>query len=206
MNIRKLGAAVAAAVVAVSAVTITAFAAGTKVPITEKYFPDEIFREYVKQFDTDGNGSLSQKERDAVTEINVSEMGIKSLSGVSYFQNLEKLDCIGNELTRLNVSKNTKLEQFSCDDNKLTKLDLSKNTELFLISCEKNGLTELDLSKNTELAWFDCSDNQLTELDVSHNTKLIHLYCGGNKLTKLDVSKNKKLIAFGYDWDVEVRR
>ncbi|MBD5141967.1 MAG: hypothetical protein HDT25_11250, partial [Ruminococcus sp.] len=71
MSIKKLAAALAASVISVTAVTVTAFAAGTKVPITEKYFPDENFREYVSQFDTDGNGWLSQKERDAVKVIDV---------------------------------------------------------------------------------------------------------------------------------------
>ncbi len=71
MHIKKLAAVVAASVISVTAVTVTAAAAGTKVPITEKYFPDEGFREYVSQFDTDGNGYLSQKERNAVQKINV---------------------------------------------------------------------------------------------------------------------------------------
>ncbi|MDE5741065.1 MAG: hypothetical protein K2H90_01285 [Oscillospiraceae bacterium] len=55
MNIKKITAAMAALAVSVTAVSVTAFAAGTKVPLTEKYFPDENFREYVTQFDTDEN-------------------------------------------------------------------------------------------------------------------------------------------------------
>ena len=198
MNIKKLGAGFAAAVIAVSAVTVTAFAAGTRVPINEKYFPDEIFREYVSRFDTDGNGSLSQNERDAVTEINVGfpndDEIIKSLVGVGYFQNLKKLECSGNELTKLNVSKNINLKELCCDGNKLTSLNVSKNTKLEKLMCSGNKIEKLYVQKNTELKELYCNDCGLTTLNVSKNTKLTNLYCNTNKLKKLDLKNNTELV------------
>lgn len=198
MNIKKICAAVAAAVFSVLAVTVTAVAAGTKVPITEKYFPDENFREYVSQFDADGNGYLSQKERDAVTEINVGLPNdneiIKSLVGVGYFQNLEKLDCSGNELTKLNVSKNVELKELCCDGNKLTSLNVSKNTKLEKLMCSENKIQKLYVQKNTELKELYCNRCELTALNVSKNTKLTNLYCNTNKLKKLDLKNNTELI------------
>ena len=60
----------------------------------------------------------------------------------------------------------------SCFNNQLTSLDVSKNTNLGTLSCSHNQLTSLDVSKNTNLGTLYCFNNQLTELDVSKNTNL----------------------------------
>ena len=104
------------------------------------------------------------------------------------------LNCNENQLTALDVSKNTALRSLVCSYNQLTALDLSHNTELTELYCFKNQLTALDVSKNTALTRLSCPDNQLTTLDLSQNTELTMLYCYNNQLTALDVSKNTALI------------
>lgn len=204
MNIKKITAVIAALTVSVTAVSFTAFAAGTTadtdfIPVTitinEECFPDDNFRRYVAEnFDTDGNGRLSQKERDAVTEIGVYGREIKSLMGISCFQNLEELDCRKNYLTSIDVSENTKLTGLYCWGNKLTELDISNNTKLKDLRCFKNKIANLDVNRNTELETLICDTNELTSLDVSKNTKLRTLWCSNNKIDSLDVSQNTKLI------------
>jgi len=49
----------------------------------------------------------------------------------------------------------------SCNENQLTVLDVSKNTELITLSCNENQLTALDVSKNTALTWLSCRDNNM---------------------------------------------
>ena len=110
------------------------------------------------------------------------------------------LDCTSNQLTALDVSKNTKLTELYCYKNELTTLALPQSNVLQKLSCHDNQLTALDLSKNTALTMLWCYKNQLTALDVSKNTKLTVLYCGSNKLIALDLSKNIALIEFNcYD-------
>jgi Leucine-rich repeat (LRR) protein len=106
---------------------------------------------------------------------------------------LTYLDCDYNQLTSLDVSKNAALESFYCGVNQLTSLDVSKNTALTDLGCAYNQLTSLDVSKNTVLTYLFCHVNQLTSLDVSNNTALEWLDCSGNQLTSLDVSKNTVL-------------
>ena len=106
---------------------------------------------------------------------------------VTYF------DCYKNQLTTLDVSKNTALTKLDCSNNQLTALDVSQNIALTTLYCHKNQLTTLDVSQNTALKWFDCSFNQLTALDVSQNTALTRLTCNYNQLTALDISKNTAL-------------
>ena len=45
--------------------------------------------------------------------------------------------------------------------NQLTSLDLSKNTELTMLYCNGNQLTSLDLSKNTALKHLYCYKNKI---------------------------------------------
>ena len=196
-----------------------AFAAGY-VEINETNFPDAKFRSFVKEnLDKNKDDILDAMEIAAVKMIEANKMGIKSLEGVGFFTALETLKCWGNELTELDVSKNTELTRLECWDNKLTALDVSKNTELTRLGCWKNELTALDVSKNTKLEMLNCrgetlSYMKLTKLDVSQNkvlkeldcysikmkelnvsgcTALEELNCGGNQLTALDVSKNLDL-------------
>ena len=104
-----------------------------------------------------------------------------------------RFDCSDNQLTSLDVSKNTSLTDLDCFNNQLTSLDLSQNTALTKLDCSWNQLTSLDLSQNTPLAELNCFNNQLTSLDVSKNTALESLDCSSNQLTSLDLSKNTAL-------------
>lgn len=191
------------------------FSADAEVAVSEANFPDDIFRNYVSEkFDKDKDGSLSANEIADVREISVSGLGIADLAGVEYFTNLTELYCEKNQLTALDVSKNTALEFFYVAENKLTEIDLSKNivlrdinfsenqmTELdvsnnpllYLINCDKNQLTELDLSNNNALELLWCQNNQLTSLKFGEGCKLMYLDCGYNKLTELDLSNARSL-------------
>ena len=186
-----------------------------EIPIDEAHFPDENFRESISnRIDKDKNGMLSESELE-VTEIYVSFRGISNLKGIEYFTKLTDLKCNGNQLSNLDlrkntvlkkldcgfnqfntldVSKNTTLEELDCYSNQLSNLDVSKNTALKKLICGSNQLSNLDVSKNTALNELNCSSNQLSNLDVSKNTTIMVLYCGGNQLSNLDVSKNTALL------------
>ena len=167
--------------------------AGASVVLNATNFPDPNFRAYISQVTGLSVGStISDAKLASITEIFANEKGISSLQGIEYFTELTKLRCYNNQLTSLDVSKNTKLTSLNCLGNQLTSLDVSKNTKLTLLQCSGNQLTSLDVSKNTELSYLDCTC-QLTSLDVSKNTELTDLYCSGNQLTSLDVSKNTNL-------------
>lgn len=89
--------------------------------INEENFPDSAFRTYVEEnFDKDGSGDLSEEEIAAVTNISVSDMGIRSLSGIGYFTELDSLDCSWNELTSLDLSGNTKITELNAVSNYYT--------------------------------------------------------------------------------------
>ena len=180
-------------VMVVGSLPTAAFAAGY-VEINETNFPDAKFRSFVKEnLDKNKDDILDAMEIAAVKMIEANNMGIKSLEGVGFFTALETLKCWDNELTGLDLSKNTALKDLQCSNSKLQSLDLSQNPNLTKLYCGENPLTTLDLSKNAKLKVLDCSGfanrrTKLTELDLSQNTALESLDCSINELKQLNVS------------------
>ena len=122
------------------------------VAINKTNFPDAVFREYVSNnFDTNNDGKLTDAEAKAVTNIYLTGSKLTNLRGIEYFTALTELYCYGNNLTSLDVSKNTALTELYCYDNMLTSLNVSKNTALTELYCYGNNLTSLDVIKNTAL-------------------------------------------------------
>ena len=159
-------------------------------------FPDENFRVILTIFVFGVGGYID--EEDYPTTLDVSSRDVefwpvKSLRGIEFFAKLTSLNCNFDQLTELDVSKNTALTSLSCAGNQLTELDVSNNTALTSLSCGGNQLTELDVSNNTALTYLDCRSNQLTELDVSKNTALEIIHCSSNQFTELDLSNNTAL-------------
>ena len=163
------------------------------VKISEITFPDANFRSYIMEQNYGKDGLLTNAERNEVTSISVSYKNIEDLTGISYFTVLDTLYCDYNQLTELDMSKNTALTYLGCHFNQLTALDVSNNTALERLSCGGNKLTALDVSKNTALTFLNCGESQLTALDVSKNIALKTLWCDSNQLTALDVSNNTVL-------------
>lgn len=103
----------------------------SEIPVTAKYFPDDTFRECISDsFDNDNDGILSANEINNCTSINFTNRNITSLDGIQYFTQLESLDCYSNNLTSLDLSKNTKLTYIRCSRNNLTNLILDQNSQL----------------------------------------------------------------------------
>ena len=148
----------------------------------ETAFPDENFRDRIRQYDQNDNSYLSNLEIAKVNSINVKKCDISSLKGIEFFTALNYLFCGDNHLTSLDLSANTVLMTLSCENNQLTDLNLSTNSALSDLNCAYNRLTALDLSANRNLSQLNCIHNQLTELDLSHNTELNTLYCAENSL------------------------
>lgn len=181
---RKLLTALLALCAALCLLPALALAEGAAdVAIDPTNFPDANFRTYVSTFDTDNDDCLSPAELAAVKSMRLIGKSIGDLTGIEHFTALTELDCRRNQLTSLDLSKNTALQVLDCGDNQLASLDVSKNTALEELSCWGNQLTSLDVSANTALKDLDCGQNQLTSLDLSANPKLSFSHCYTNNNT-----------------------
>ncbi len=129
------------------------------------------------------------------TSLTSLECGGNALTSLDVSKNisLTSLDCSYNDLTSLDVSQHTSLVKLDCSYNELASLDVSQNTSLTSLDCDGNGLTSLDVSQNLSLAELSCIGNKLTSLDVKQNTSLTTLRCGGNQLTKIELGQQLNL-------------
>ena len=177
-------------------------------------FPDEEFRNFLKGYcDTNNDGKL---DVDIKSMKIPTSYAIKSLEGISFFEDLETLDCHGIGLTTLNVGKNFKLKELDCSGNQLKKsvdilssglkklncsnnkltymnLGILKGLNLEEVDCSNNNITNIVMWSVGELVKFDCSNNDLMTLDVSQCSKLQQLNCSGNQLMELDVGNQTQL-------------
>lgn len=152
-------------------------------------FYDKAFEAYcLGEFDVDGDGHISRYEAQRVRTVECPERGVASLSDLKEFTRLERLDCRGNALTRLDVTM-TRLEWLDCSDNGLVSLDVNGLRGLAYLDCGGNSLPRLDLQSNASLATLLCPDNALAgsldvtscasglRADVRGNPSLATVYC-----------------------------
>jgi Leucine-rich repeat (LRR) protein len=139
------------------------------------------------------DGKVLKSKVYSVTDLFISSKSISNLSGIQDFTSLINLECDRNQLTSIDVSKNTALNYLSLGDNQVTILDVSKNTALTDLYFHNNQITSIDVSKNTALQTLYFTGNAITNIDVSKNITLTQLYCNSNQLSVLDVSKNVAL-------------
>ena len=169
--------------------------AASATPINEMNFPDPVFREYVRKIA--GGPALTDEKARQIEVLDVSDDNIKevlgnrdpitSLRGIKYLKYVKDLNCSGQELTTLDLERNSSVEKLNCSGNQLTKLWLDRTgSSLKYLTCSVNEFTALDLSKCSELIELSCGSNKLTSLDLSANTKLQKISAGSNKLTALD--------------------
>ena len=179
---------------AMLAIVLCAGVAAADVKIDKASFPDDNFRNWVKENAAEGGDVLKDAQAAAVSEMDVSFGEISDLKGIEHFTALTELTCWSNSLTKLDLSKNAALEILRCNGNELTKLDLPKNGALKGLYCDQNAIAALDLSALPDLYALSCRYNGIKALDLSGNAALVELDCWGNELTKLDLSKNAALV------------
>lgn len=152
-------------------------------------FPDPNFRHYLwTEVDSDPDGWLSELDVASAIMFDLSNKKIKWLDGIEYFPNLMLLYCQNNQLTSLDLSKNTELIQVFCYDNQLTSLDVSGNTKLEMLICNNNQLTSLHVSsKNKVLKNVQCQVNRLDEKAME--ALVSNLPTWGNASGELHVKK-----------------
>ena len=173
--------------------------------IDNAHFPDPVFRLFVRRFDTNADGILSDAEIAAVSTIDCSDRALRSLAsadwsmdaspalarissleGIQYFTSLTELDCSNKDSTG-----QTDASVFS----RIPSLDLSSNIQLSRLDCSGIRLSSLTLNNASSLRYLDCRNNLLSELDISGCPLLRECYCSGNTLTVLDMDSASSLVS-----------
>ena len=159
--------------------------------------PDSEFKAWlVSKYDADGSSEIELAEIPSVTEIVLQSDGIRSLEGIEWFSNLEKLVCQGlsaGQLENLDLSGSPRLTYLDVSDNNLSSLDLSGCPNLKTLDCGGNHLRALELAGNQALEYLDCRGNELESLDLTDNHSLQAIHADGNRLTSLKTPRSEAL-------------
>ena len=128
-----------------------------------------------------------------VVELICRKNKIKSIKGVEHLTELTLLDLTRNQLSDIDLSKNTKLEELFLGNNAIESLNISGCTALTHLEVFMNELEEIDISKNIfiEDLWADL--NNLKAIDLSSSSELVDLRVNSNDITDLDLTRNTKL-------------
>lgn len=156
------------------------------------------------EIDKDGkNGKVATESISKLTSLDVSNSSITDLTGIQDFKALTSLYCYSNQLTTLDVTKNSSLTILECYSNKLPEINVSNNTLLSKLDCSANLLSNINVTKNPALEYLSISyfptntsasgKGKFESIDISKNIALKTLYCQQNKIKVLDVSKNINL-------------
>ena len=176
---------------------------------TEVYWLKKIIKEQCAkgatlQDDLKDIDVYERNEDDKLIGINWNDASLKGNITLEGFSDLQSFKCKNNELTGLDISKNSKLQSLECENNKITYLNVCENPELESLDCSGNELSELDVSKNSKLQELSSENNKISELDVSSNTLLQSLKAGGKVPSTVNVGTNSLLKEIGVMGDVEV--
>ena len=159
--------------------------------------PDPNFEQALIDLDIDSdgeiNGEILTDDINTITELNIFNHEIDSLTGIEDFDSLEVLNCSNNRLTILDLSSNLVLTDLNCSSNLLDSLHVSANTALEKLNCQDNLLTNLNVSKNMLLKNLDFTSNQIITINIDKNHSLTNLRCANNRLLDLNVDSTAQL-------------
>jgi len=175
-------------------------------------FPDPVFRDAilngytnhlgVETFaatDKNGDGKLSEAERNAVTKIdirgesNANRGALTSLDGSENFQNVTSILATYNNIATLDVSKNTNLEKLYVGYNSLSVLD-NLPSKLTVIDCRFNNISTIDLSGLSQLTELYAQDNNISSLDFSETPKIYLINGQNNIISEINLTDTPELL------------
>ena len=109
--------------------------------LNDNNFPDLYFRNHLLNQTFGKDSVISDTEIKNITSLKINFKGINNLQGISYFTALTSLKCNNNNLTALDLSKNTMLQTVSCYNNDIN----GRNMEEFLygLPVTEDGKIEL---------------------------------------------------------------
>ncbi len=166
--------------------------------------PDPSFQTYcLAHWDLNGDGRISRYEAQRVREMDCSSLGIFSMTGIEEFTALRRLDCSGNQIASLDLTRSVYLEELDCSDNQLISLDLKGLRSLNRLYCRNNLLTLLDLGTQAALSELRCGENRLVALDVrfcaTDMAEVNTLTTGNTDLTVIYKMRGQTIKNFQYD-------
>ena len=145
------------------------------------YIPDENFEQALIDLGYDSDEVLNKRvltsDISGLSFLDVTNKNINDLTGIQDFENLGVLNFSNNQVTTVDVSKNTLLTLLRFNNNQIVTIDLSKNTLLTQLFCFDNELVSLDLSSNPNLRYVFSFGNNLESFNIKNGNNILIIRC-----------------------------
>ncbi len=119
-------------------------------PINDTNFPDEAFRNYLLAQSYGADAILTDDELEGISRLELNNLDIADLTGITHFFALERLLASGNQLGILNIEGLTMLREVDIMDNQFS---------LYCLTTLVDGLPEGD-GTNLAMVYHEGSDNE----------------------------------------------
>lgn len=170
-------------------------AQAAEISLTAENFPDAVVLKAAKKADKDGNGMLSQKEIDAVTDLEVINNNKNvNIKNISVFSNLKKFTVSGKKVENLDeIYRLSKCEELIVlDFTTVASADFSQLQLLKKLTICFDSIGKLTINNtNLKEATIDIINVQNTEpIDLSGNTNLENLKLQDRAYERVNLSGN----------------
>ena len=144
--------------------------ANEKVAIYDNNFERKLIE---LKYDDIIDGYVSKDGIKYCRELNLENLGLFDLKGIEAFDSLRQLNVSDNQLTIIDLSKNTELVKLDVYDNLLTSIDLSKNTKLVMFDAnyQNDNLTKLNIDGCDSLEYFYLPKNLPESIEIDLKNK-----------------------------------
>lgn len=151
-------------------------------------------------YDKNNDGSVSQAEMNSIYGIDLSGLGLTSLSGIEYAVNLEYIDLSNNALTNIDaLSSCEKLQYINISNNNITSVSALANApEMFILIADNNNISEFSaLASNESLVTISFAGNTIKDISALKDMlSLRSVDLSGNKI--VDISALSTLTYVNY--------
>lgn len=181
-SIRSASLTVAAGVIN-RRITVTQLVAADDLPV----IPDAGFRAWLEREgyievtnESKGTVEITEAGRQAQEMVIAHPSStnlVRSVEGLNYFPELQRLDVRELGLTELDVSENVKLRAIIALNNAISSIDVTMLPDLQLLYIQSCNVEELDVTQNPKLISLGIDGNPIIELDLTNNPALRELYC-----------------------------
>lgn len=124
---------------------------------------------------------------DDITKIRCHSKGIKKLSGLEVFKNLQSLSLFNNRIEEADFTSFEKLEFINIAKNRLNSLQVNQLKKLQTLFAFKNRLETVNLQGLSSLTKLRMMENKLRTLNISELTALESAYLYNNNLEHLTI-------------------
>lgn len=144
----------------------------------------------LKAYDTDGDHMLSSPETASVTEIELFDIPLESLSGLELLENLESLSLARNGLETIDLSPLKKLVFFSARQEPLVRTIIMNNLRLYstYLDLDSPYVKSLDYTRCPDIGMVSWVGNSLESIDFSLSARMYFLSVSGSSLKEVDLS------------------